>query len=125
MSTSTRPSLTPKETRKTREKRDEALEQGIGFTDTDGTRLQVRVRDVKGKHDAALVDATGYDFMGLLGALERRQGLDLLSAVVWFCRLVNGRDAGSYEETRDEFGYGDVLELDVDKARDEDDRPEA
>lgn len=120
-----RPSHTRKETRKTQEKRDEALEQGIAFTDDDGTRLQVRVRDVKGRHDAQLVDAIGLDFMGLLEALSQRQGLDLLAAVVWFGRLVNGREAGTYADTVDDFGYGDVIALDVDDAKAEDDRPEA
>lgn len=120
-----RPSAARKQTRKTHAKRDEALEQGIAFTDDDGTRLQVRVRDVKGRHDAALVAAIGLDFMGLLDALSRRQGLDLLAAVVWFGRLVNGREAGTYEATVDDFGYGDVLALDVDDAAKDGDRPEA
>lgn len=120
----TRPTTARKVTRKTEERQDAALDQGIAFTDVDGTRLQVRVRDVKGVHDAALVAAIGTDFMGLLATLEQRQGTDLLAAVVWFGRLVNGRDAGDYLEVRDSFGYEDVLALDVDKAGD-DTRPEA
>lgn len=114
--TATRPTTARKHTRTTEAKRDEGLDQGISFVDTDGTRLAVRVRDVKGRHDAALVRATGLDFMGLLGALSKRQGLDLLAAVVWFGRLVHDRDAGTYEETLDEFGYDDVLSLDLDQA---------
>lgn len=125
MTTTRRPSAARVETRKTQEKQDAALDQGIAFTDTDGTRLQVRVRDVKGVHDAALVAAIGTDFMGLLSTLEQRQGTDLLAAVVWFGRLVNGRDAGTYVETRDSFGYEDVLAMDVDEARPEGDLPEA
>lgn len=120
-----RPSLAPKHTRSSEANRDEALDQGIAFTDTDGERLQVRVRDVKGTHDAALVRAVGVDFMGLLESLEKRQGLDLLAAVVWFGRLVHGRAELTYDETLDAFGYEDVLRLDVDQARKEDDSPEA
>ena len=119
-----RPSLAKKQTRKTEATRDAELDRGISFIDDDGTRLSVRVRDVKGRHDAALVAATGMDFMGLLETLTKRQGLDLLAATVWFGRLVNDRDAGSYEDVLDSFDYEDVLALDLDDAK-ADDRPEA
>jgi len=115
MSNTQRPALQRQHTRTTDEKRDSGLDEGVSFLDEDGTRLNVRVRDVKGSHDAALVAATGLDFMGLLSALSQRQGLDLLSAVVWFGRLVNGRDAGTYESVRDDFGYEDVINLDMDE----------
>lgn len=126
MTTTARPSLQRQHTRTTEQNRDEELDQGVSFIDTDGTRLSVRVRDVKGKHDAALVAAVGLDFMGLLEVLTQRQGLDMLSAVVWFGRLVNDREAGTYEATRDEFGYEDVLTMDLDEAGAGDDTaPEA
>jgi len=115
MSNTQRPALQRQHTRTTDEKRDSGLDEGVSFLDEDGTRLNVRVRDVKGSHDAALVASIGLDFMGLLSALSQRQGLDLLSAVVWFGRLVNGRDAGTYESVRDDFGYEDVINLDMDE----------
>lgn len=123
--TEKRPSIQRKHTRSTEAKRNDELDRGIAITDDDGTRLQVRIRDVKGVHDAALVRALGIDFMGLLVEISKRQGLDLLAAVVWFCRLVNGRDAGTYEEVLESFGYEDVLALDLDTAKEEDDSPEA
>lgn len=113
--TAKRPTTARKHTRTTETKRDEGLDKGLSFVDSDGTRLSVRVRDVKGRHDAALVKAVGFDFVGLMEALTKRQGLDLLAAVVWFGRLVHDRDAGTYEETLDDFGYEDVLALDVDE----------
>lgn len=92
------------------------LDQGIAFTDKDGTRLQVRLGDVKGKHDAALVAATGMDFFALLQEMSKRQGLDLLAAAVWFGRLVNGRETGTYADLLDDFTYADVVDLDLDEA---------
>lgn len=112
----TRPPLARQHTRSTEAKRDEGLDEGFSFVDTDGKRLSVRVRDVKGRHDAALHRAIGLDFMGLLDALSRRQGLDLLAAVVWFGRLVHTDNAGTYEDTLADFSYSDVLALDIDEA---------
>ena len=116
MTTTQRPKVGGKVTRKTEEKRHAELDQGYQFKDEDGTLLQVTVRTVKGRHDAALVAATGMDFMGLLDAVSRRQGLDLLAAIVWFGRLVNDRDAGTYLDMLDSFSYEDVMALDFDEA---------
>lgn len=115
MSNTKRPSLQRQHTRTTEENRDEELDRGFSFVDVDDKRLTVRVRDVKGKHDAALVAATGLDFMGLLEALHGRQGLDLLAAVVWFGRVVNDRETESYAEILEEFGYEDLLGFDLDE----------
>lgn len=104
---------------------DAALEHGLALTDSDGTRLQVRIRDVKGIHDARLVEATGLDFMGLLEAMTRRKGLDLFAAALWFARLVNGREGQAYTEVLEEFGYEDFALLDVDEPKDADDAPKA
>lgn len=117
MSNTKRPALQRQHTRTTEESRDEGLNRGFSFVDTDGERVTVRVRDIKGKHDAQLVATIGLDFMGLLEKLEERQGLDLLAAVIWFGRIVNDRETGTYEEVRDEFGYEDVLTMDLDEPK--------
>ena len=124
MSNTKRPSLERKHTRKTIEKHDAELDQGIAVTDDDGTRLQVRVRDVRGSHDAKLYALIGHNFMGLLQEVGKRpHALALLAAVLWFCRLVNGRDPGDFEELLDEFGYEHVLSLDPGDPAEEDDAP--
>lgn len=110
-----RPTLVRKVTPKETAKRDEALDKGIAFTDLDGTRREVRIRDVKGKHDAALIATVGLDFMGLLEALSVRQGLDLLGAVVWFGRLVTGGPDMSYDDVIGELGYDDIDDMDFDE----------
>lgn len=118
---------TPRPGRQTQaqKKRDAELDRGLAFTDDDGTRLVVRIRDVKGSHDKALREAVGCDFMGLLQEFSKRQGSDLLAAVIWFGRLVNGRDAGTYEQVLDEVGYADYLTRDFDQPKDGEQPPEA
>ena len=125
MSNTKRPSAARKHTRTTEAAQDAELDRGITFTDDDGTRLTVRVRDIKGKHDAALVAAMGVDFMGLMEKASERQGTDLMAALVWFGRLVNGREDKTYEETLEDFGYAELLAADLDQAEKDDDRPEA
>lgn len=116
MSNTKRPALQRQHTRTTTAKADAELDAGLSIIDQEtGERLSVRVRDVKGKHDAALVQAIGLDFMGLLEALDKRQGLDLLAAVVWFAKLVNEREAGTYADVLEEFGYEDVMALEFGK----------
>lgn len=124
MSNTKRPSLERKHTRKTIEKHDAELDQGIAVTDDDGVRLQVRIRDVRGSHDRALYGLVGHNFTGLLEELEKRPGaLDLMAAVLWFARLVNGRDTGDFEELLDSFGFEAFLQADPGKPVEEDDAP--
>lgn len=126
MTGQTRPSLARKDTRAGKAARDEGLDRGIAFTDTDGTRLVVRLGDVRGSHDRALRQTIGLDFEGLLSALAKSQGTDLLAAVVWFARLVNNHQTGqTYDELLDEFGYDDLLSMDMGDPREGDPRPEA
>lgn len=125
MSNAKRPNAARQHTRTTEDKRDAELDRGFSFVEEDGTRINVRVRDVKGKHDARLVAETGTDFMGLLEKAEGRQGLDVLAAIVWFGRIVNDRETGTYAELLDEFGYEDVLAFDLDEAKVDADAPKA
>ncbi len=101
------------------------LERGIALNDDDGTRLEVRIRDVKGSHDAALVALIGTDFVGLLERMSTRQGTDLVAALLWFARLVNGRDPGDYEQILDDIGYADYLTRDIDEPKGGDGPPKA
>lgn len=120
MSSKARPTLAPKESRATGAKEDEMLDKGFTILDVDDDKpLTVRLGDVKGSHDAQLVAAIGVDFLGLLEVLTERQGLDLLAAVVWFARLVNGReDTGTYTEMLDRVGYEDWQGFDEIKPED-------
>ena len=104
---------------------DAELDRGVKVVDTDGTLLQVRLRDVKGIHDARLVETIRLDFVGLLETLSRRQGLDLFAATLWFARLVNGREPESYMEILERFGYEDFLAMGMDEPDAAADAPKA
>jgi hypothetical protein len=106
-------------------KTDEALEQGLALSDHDGTRLQVRVRDVKGIHDARLMEVCGMDFMGLMEAMTQRRGMDLFGAALWFARLVNGREPETYAQILERFGFEDFIQMDMDQPKAADDAPKA
>lgn len=108
-----------------KEATDAELDRGVKVADTDGTVLQVRLRDVKGIHDARLVETIGLDFVGLLEAMSRRQGLDLFAATLWFARLVNGRESEPYLEMLEQFGYEDFLAMGLDEPDAEADGPKA
>jgi hypothetical protein len=126
VSASTRPrkSAERQENRAAATRRKE-LERGLSFTDDDGVRIVVRVMDVKGSHDKALMEAMGLDFVGLLRTMSERQGTDLLAAVIWFGRLVNGRSSKTYDETLDEVSYSDYVTRDFDQAKAGEHPPEA
>jgi len=109
-----RPSLARKTTKATESAHQKALDAGLAIT-VDGRRLEVRIRDVRGKHEAQLVAATGMDFMGLMSAWTRRQGLDLMAATIWFARLVNDVDSDeSYTDVLDDLGYEALDDLEFD-----------
>lgn len=124
-----RPSAKKKVTAKASERRDreasEALASGVAISDDDGTRMEVRLGDVKGGHEAQLIKECGLDFQGLLGALGQSQSAYHLGILLWFARLVNGRSGPSFAETIDEVGYGDYLSRDVGEPEPGDARPKA
>jgi hypothetical protein len=51
-------------------------------------------------------------------------GLDLMAGAVWFTRLVNGRDEMTYAETLDDFGYDDLMQIDMGEPEKDSDRPD-
>lgn len=123
--TEKRPSTARKHTRSSEAKRSDGLDLGIALTDPDtGVRLSVRMGDVTGRHDAALVSAIGTDFAGLLDAVSRRQGLDLLCAVLWFARTVNGVKTPDYDAMLDDFTYTTVMASDLGEAEAVDELPQ-
>lgn len=124
MTASKRPTLARRQTRASKAEEQEQLDQGVAVTDSDGTRLVVRMRDITGKHDADLVNATGKDFAALMELLGQRQGLDVLCAVLWFTRLVHGRATLSYQEMLETFTYQDFFDAEPGSAKDEPEAPQ-
>lgn len=117
----TRPSTARKVTRKTEGKRDEALNEGVSIS-WDGKVYTVRAGDLTGLDSAALRRECGYSFAGLLKALNKDPDIDLIAALVWLSRRIDGEKLLAYDDVAAEIGYDSDVEV-VD-AEPEDESPE-
>ena len=78
-----------KVTRKSEEKRDEALDQGLRLT-IDGRVYEARVGDVTPEISRELRRGTDMGFLQLLDTLANRPDVDVISAFVWVARRIQG-----------------------------------
>jgi len=108
--TANRPNLNRKVTRTTEAKRDEALNQGLSLT-VDGRVYTVRAGDLTGMDAAALRREVGMSFMGLMKAMQSDPDVDLIAALMWLSRRIEGEKLLSYEEVAQEVGYDVDIDL--------------
>lgn len=108
--TANRPNLNRKVTRKTEAARDEALNQGLSLT-VDGRVYTVRAGDLTGMDAAALRREVGMSFMGLMKAMQADPDVDLIAALMWLSRRIEGEKLLSYEEVAQEVGYDVEIDL--------------
>lgn len=92
-----RPSLAAKHTRKTEQKRSDALDEGIRITVGESV-YEVRVGDLNALHERALRKQYGVPFAELTEEFEGSPGLDSIAAVVWLSRLMGGETTLTYDE---------------------------
>lgn len=122
-----RPPLAPRHTRKTEERADAALEQGICIN-YDSTPYTVRVGDVSPRLARELRRETGYSFNRLFELLEEDPDVDLIAAFIWLARRVAGEQV-TLDEVEAAIGYQGVLaegfDLSVAGAAEAGDDPEA
>jgi hypothetical protein len=109
-------------TPKTEAKRDEALNQGLSLT-VDGRVYTVRAGDLTGMDAAALRREVGMSFMGLMKAMQSDPDVDLIAALMWLSRRIEGEKLLSYEEVAQEVGYDVDIDL-ADAEEPEDADPE-
>lgn len=106
-----RPSLAKKASRKEKEKQDSSLDVGAQFT-IDGETYRVVMGDLSALDIMALRKQVGLTFPALIGKLfdEDDSDIDLIAAVLWLARRVNGGEPTlKYEDVASEIGY-DVIE---------------
>jgi len=108
--TAKRPNLNRKVTPKSEAKRDEALNQGLSLT-VDGRVYTVRAGDLTGMDAAALRREVGMSFMGLMKAMQSDPDVDLIAALMWLSRRIEGEKLLSYEEVAQEVGYDVDIDL--------------
>lgn len=124
----TRPTLAKKATRKTEEKRQQALDsQRVGLR-VKGEVYVVNPADVSAAVDRRIRQAAGYTVTSIIGELEGAPGLDTVAAFMFAAEVVGGAEATAerFEELLESVTYGD--EVDVLTGADlpeDDDGPEA
>jgi hypothetical protein len=88
----------------------------------------VRETDLTPHDVRALRKETGFSWAGLGRELTRDPDIDLLAALVWLARRIEG-DEVTYDSVLDEIGYDSELEVKVEDKRTKpaegDDSPEA
>lgn len=123
MSNTQRPSIARKETRKTKESRQAALDQGVKITLGDDI-YEVRIGDVTPVIERRFRRAYGVPVLGLIDELTDAPGLDSIGALMWLSRLIGGEDV-----ELDDFlvSYADLDELEIEEsgAQETDGSPEA
>lgn len=120
---SNRPTTTRKRTTKTEANRDAALNEGIAVT-VDGKLYTVRMGDLSSIDTMALRRATGFSFMGLMRAAQSDPDIDIVAALVWLSRRVDGEKMLDYETVAADIGYEADIDL-ADAGDQADDSPEA
>lgn len=110
MPTPDRPSLTKKSTRSSRENEDSYLDTGVEFF-IDGKHYKITVGDLSALDARELRRQVGLTFHQILREVFSDDGdLDMIAAVIWLARYVNGDERDlTYAEVAGDLGY-DVLE---------------
>ena len=126
MSNTKRPTLQKRTTRATETARKAELDAGIAVM-VDGTRYAVRMGDLTSMDAANLRRATGFSFRGLMMAASKDPDIDIVAAIVWLSRRIDGELMLDYETVAQEIGYDAEVDL-ADVGDDDttgDDLPEA
>lgn len=109
-STNTRPSLARRVTPKDRQKRAEAVAgEGVAIT-VDGVKYVVREGDLSAADVAAMRREVGLSFMGVLKAAKADPDVDIIAAVVWLARRVEGERDLTFVEVAETIGYDSEIE---------------
>lgn len=110
--TTTKKTVQRKHTRKTEEKRADALDQGYRVK-VDGKVYKVTAGDLTGLDSRALRTQAGITFPGLLSQLVDDFDIDTLAVMIWLARRVHGERALSFEQVAAEVGYEDLEALKI------------
>lgn len=121
MSNAKRPNLV-RQSAQAQKKRTEALDEGLTIT-VDGTAYTVVQGDLTSLDTMALRRETGYSFRRLLEAFRDDPDVDLIAALVWLSRRVQGERMLSFAEVADEIGYD--VEIDIKTPDGSEEAPEA
>lgn len=96
--------------------------------EVDGRTFIVRQADVSPRQVRELRRETGFSWAGLGRELQRDPDLDLIGALIWLARRIDGEDV-SYDDVLDGLSYDADMKIGVEDKRtkpdSEDEHPEA
>lgn len=95
------------------------LDVGLSIS-FDGKSYTVRAGDLTAWDTRELRKQVGYSFHGLLAAFTEDPDIDLIAALVWLSKRVDGDRLTKYETVAEDIGYGVFDTLDVADAGQED-----
>ena len=110
MTTPQRPSLQRKQTRSSEKARKEELDLGIAVT-VDDRQYTVRAGDLSSLDAMHLRRETGFSFRGLMMAATRDPDIDIIAAIVWLSRRIDGELLLSYEDVAGEITYDSEFDI--------------
>ena len=116
-----RPALQRKTTRSSEKARKDELDLGVSVI-VDGTTYTVRQGDLTSMDTMNLRRETGFSFRGLMMAAAKDPDIDIIAALVWLSRRIDGELMLSYEDVARDIGYD--VDVELAEAAPEDDRPE-
>lgn len=117
--TEKRPSLARKQTRGSEAARKAELDQGCTVW-VEGVAYTVRLGDLTSMDAANLRREVGMSFMGLMRALQADADIDLIAALVWLRRRMDGEQLLSYQTVAESIGYDADIDVTEPTAEDED-----
>lgn len=120
-----RPTLVKQNTRASKAKQDESMDAGMSIT-LDGHTYTVQMGDLTALDARALRRETGYSFPQLMMvAASDANDLDVLAAVIWFARYVNGEKSLTFEDVAGDITYDVIDRITVGEPEVEEPGPEA
>lgn len=116
--TTTRPTLAPKQTRASAAKKKAAMDSGISITIDERTYV-VREGDITALDSRALRQEVGMTFPKIIAAMQDDPDLDLVAALVWLARRLEGERNLAFDDVASELNYSHVEDLKIGNAADE------
>jgi hypothetical protein len=121
---SNRPNIARKQTRTTHAQRREEMDAGLSLV-VNGTKYTVRIGDIHGILASQLRRETGYSFRGLMMAAAKDPDIDIVAAIMWLSRRIDGEHMLAFEDVAEGLDYDADVELAEADGAPEDDHPEA
>lgn len=118
MSNTRRPTTARKHTPRSTSERKKAMDEGLSIK-FEGKTYTVRIGDLSAMDSAALRRETGLSFTGIMRSMTTDPDIDLIAAVVWLARRIDGEKLLAYEDVASEIGYDADIDL-LDAEADED-----